>query len=111
MAELLDQPRPELRENQMPIYEYKCSKCESEYDIKISLEDYGKVTALCEECNIELDRYFATVPAVNIPEHMRATPGNYHGKELNVPVNIINKKKDGGYRVTRIGKKSDIHND
>lgn len=32
-------------------------------------------------------------------------------KIADVPINIIDEKPDGGYKVTRIGKKGDIEND
>jgi hypothetical protein len=59
-----------------------------------------------------MTRFIGTAPGLVIPPNMRATlSDNYYGKEAQVPINIIDEKPDGGYRVTRIGKKKDIEND
>ncbi len=81
------------------------------------LDDYeGKCTS-CKDT--QLKRVFLTPPNMTIPANMThdgttkviGSPRG-HNKRLPVPINIIDEKPDGGYKVTRIGNtKADIDND
>lgn len=100
----------------MPTYEFKCLSCELYYEIIIRLKDYDDCEPKCGECGSKLSRYFGTPPNFKIPANctydgkVRIGGGN-NRKELQVPINIVDEKPDGTYKVTRIGKKSDIENE
>lgn len=95
----------------MPVYEYQCKGCKKEFDVTLSVADYGKVKVECEKCRMDLTRVINSPVSVSIPQHMRADGSKYHGRQPQVPINIIDEKPDGGYRVTRYGSKSDIDNE
>lgn len=102
----------------MPIYEMRCPKCQREYEFMMKISEYGKRQLECEDCIIELERYFKSAPNFTIPGHStyngitKVSGGSKKGQnEAAVPINIIDQNPDGSCRVTRIGKKSDIEND
>lgn len=94
----------------MPIYEYQCPKCEKNFELILSIKDADTSIVECESCLIEAKRVILTAPGVNIPYHMQASPNMTKKSQARVPINIIDEKPDGGYRVTRIGRKTDIEN-
>lgn len=95
----------------MPMYKFSCPKCHNVFDVKLSMSDIGQVAVECDECLVEANREYVN-PMVTVPANMRATlSDNYYGKESRIPINIIDEKPDGGYRVTRIGKKGDLDNE
>ena len=89
----------------------KCPECDREFDIQLKLADYDKSEISCESCSTALVRHFRSAPKINIPMHMQASPNMSKKSQARVPINIIDEKPDGGYRVTRIGEKSDIENE
>lgn len=95
----------------VPVYEMACPKCKKEFDVRLSLHEYETATVECEDCLIELQRHFRSAPVVNIPYQHQAAPETSKKKGLPVPINIIDQKPGGGYRVTRLGSKSQIDND
>lgn len=95
----------------MPTYQYKCPKCHKEFDIFLSLKDKLEALVECEECLIELQSYCRTAPAVTIPWSHQAAPNMEKKEDLRIPINIIDEKPDGGYRVTRVGTKTDVDNE
>lgn len=96
----------------MPTYEYDCEACGAQYDIYMKISDKDAFKGSCEDCGGVLEQSFRTPISMNIPAHMRATQSaEYYGKQARIPLNLIDEKPDGSYRVTRIGQKKDIDND
>ena len=105
----------------MPTYEMICTGCNIEYEISIKFRDYDNMSknTVCDECLEPLKRHFRTPANVTIPAHMAADGllrcvGSLAGanKKLRIPLNFIDQKPDGSYRITRIGNtKADIDND
>lgn len=91
----------------MPVYEYECQKCGKYIRDFHSIAEHSKV--LKDKCCGDLHQVIISAPLVSTPTSRQSA--TYHGKEARVPLNIIDEKPDGTYRVTRIGKKSDIEND
>ena len=104
----------------MPTYDIKCTKCDHFTSYRGSVKDYdiiksGKI--LCDKCHEPMEQYIGTPPSFAIGAcHTyngitKVSGGSGKKPESDVPINIIDEKPDGSYRVTRIGKKSDIDND
>jgi len=49
----------------MPLYEYKCPKCENEFDEFLSLDEYSPLR-VCPECNAPSPRYITAAPQLQI---------------------------------------------
>lgn len=109
----------------MPAYDFKCPECEfeDEYILSYSRYDETKESPLkCPTCQSDMIQVIGA-PCINIPASMTyngqhkfvgSTSKKTNGikkRDLQVPVNIIDEKPGGGYRVTRIGRKKDIDND
>lgn len=104
-------------------YEYVCSECEevSSFDWKMSEYDTkNKEISNCLHCNKGKLSRLISVPNMIIPggfsynNQPKVLVGKrdlHHKEPLPVPINIIDEKPDGSYKVTRIGSKKDIHND
>ena len=103
----------------MPMYEMICPKCNHHVDIlaKITEFDEKVKTAQCEECKETLSRYYDTPPNFTIgAKHTYNGQTKVSGvssrkQQSRVPINIIDEMPDGSTKVTRIGRKEDIHND
>lgn len=95
----------------MPVYEMKCPQCSQEFDIRMTLSEYSESSIACQSCSKELVRHFRSAPKVSIPYHMQASPNMNKKSTPIMPINIIDEKPGGGYKVTRIGRKSDIDNE
>lgn len=91
----------------MPTYEMKCSCSDEIQEIWASMSEYDR-GLLCK-CGAPLTRVFITAPALHGAENPEYKLGGREKADL--PINIIDKKPGGGYKVTRIGKKKDIDND
>lgn len=67
----------------MPTYEFKCTKCDHEDEIIMSISEFSSSKDFkCEGCGeYTLERHFRTVANLAIPQHMRADPDKmkYHG--------------------------------
>ena len=95
----------------MPTYELICPSCRDRVEAVLSMAEFDAFKARCRDCKVVYEREFRSSPAIIIPQHMQSAP-NMAKKELaSVPINIIDDKGDGSYRVTRIGKKGDIEGD
>lgn len=100
----------------MPTYEFDCTGCGKETEKFLKVSESHELT--CEECNSPLKKVVRTANNFVIPSNC-----TYNGltkvsggdrKSANVarqPLNIIDEKPGGGYKVTRIGQAKDIHND
>ena len=44
-------------------YTYLCSNCSAEKEFELTIEEYSKFVALCEDCGTEMTRVYA-MPAV-----------------------------------------------
>lgn len=95
----------------MPTYEFACPQCKAEFDVILKISEYDTSVVECETCNVQAVREIRTPISYEIPYNMQAAP-NYDKKEKSrVPINFIDEKPDGSYRVTRVGSKADINND
>lgn len=92
----------------MAVYEFKCNSCDELYEFSLPIRDYDRSEFICLHCNAQLTRYYSCAPNLSIPYNMQASPKK---EAPRVPINIIDEKPGGGYKVTRIGKKSDIENE
>lgn len=95
----------------MPTYEFRCEGCDKEFDVVIRISELDETQVVCEKCNIAAIREFRTPANMSIPTHMQAAPNMSKKEKARVPINIIDELPNGGCRVTRIGKKSDIDNE
>jgi putative FmdB family regulatory protein len=104
----------------MPTYEMICSKCQQRVDITCKISEYDKMLkkSKCPECKKKLERFFESLPNMTIPANCThdgylKVVGSPKGssKRLPIPLNFIDEKPDGSYRITRIGDKKDIDND
>lgn len=111
----------------MPTYELKCKRCDAESELICRITDYDQALkkAYCKECHKQkvpkkdcrLERHYRSLTTVSLPAgftydgNAKVIDGKKSGK-LRMPINIIDEKPDGGYKVTRIGNtKADIEND
>ena len=105
----------------MAIYEMICTECKLECEVSCRIAEYDNMikNTVCDECHSSLARHFRTPTNATIPAHMshdgkvKVVGSKNAGKtDLPVPLNFIDEKPDGSYRVTRIGNtKADIDND
>jgi putative FmdB family regulatory protein len=104
----------------MPTYTYKCNRCEHVSEKVLKLSEHQKVFKEgCGNCGLEgtcdgdLVQIHLTAPGFEV-KGMQSSGSKKRssvatGKDVaSVPINIIDEKPDGGYKVTRIGKKGDI---
>ena len=91
----------------MPTYEMKCSCSDKIQEVWATISEYDQ--GLTCDCGKALSRVFVTAPALHGAENPEYKQGRCEKADL--PINIIDKKPGGGYKVTRIGKKKDIDND
>jgi hypothetical protein len=94
----------------MATYEMICTKCNQEYDIEMRMSEYGKKSIPCMKCLTPLERHHKSPPNFKIPSNMtfdgqvKVSGGKGSKKEKpRVPINIIDEKPDGSYKVSRIG--------
>lgn len=91
----------------MPIYEVFCGKCGSEEEVLCKFSELS--SAKCQKCDSLFVQQYRTPRMATIPASF-SYDGNVkcvgspkgHSKALRLPINFIDKKPDGGYRVTRI---------
>lgn len=95
----------------MPTYEFECTECKDVFSIFMRMADLDEVKVECSSCNKPAKQIILTPISVSIPHHMQACPSFDKKEKARLPINIIDEKPEGGYKVTRIGKKSDIDND
>lgn len=100
----------------MPTYEFDCTGCGQEYEKFLKISDDKNLT--CEACNSPLKQVMRTANNFVIPGNCtyngitKVSGGSSKGaNEARMPINIIDEKPGGGYKVTRIGQKKDIDND
>ena len=95
----------------MPTYEFRCPKCSKEFDVVMRMSELDESVVTCTQCSVSAVQHFRTACNVAIPQNHQAAPNMDKSEKARVPINIIDEKPDGGYKVTRIGRKEDIHND
>jgi len=108
----------------MPTYDFKCFTCEMQFSQIMSFAEHDEFQEngmVCKSCGDgDIRQVHLEAPSFSLPAGM-STPGSgpkfvgkgTSGKESNqsrVPINIFDEKPDGGYKVTRIGRKEDIDN-
>lgn len=109
----------------MPTYEFECPSC------KVCKEVFIRITEIEDDINWPkcfhcgdgeqiMKQIIRTTPAICIPGHMThdgitkvliGKGDNRKKEDCRVPINIIDKKPDGSFKVTRIGNKKDIENE
>lgn len=89
----------------MPTYPMTCKDCGKDQDVFAWVSEYER--GLSCECGHTLARRKFDAPALVGAEN----PEYAKREKARVPINIIDEKPDGSFRVTRIGKKKDIDND
>ena len=48
----------------MPYYDYRCTKCEEVFTVKMSFEEYGKKKVKCPKCgSTKVERVYVAVAA------------------------------------------------
>ena len=97
-------------------YEFICNDCDLVYEVEMKMSEYTSDGHSCQNCQGSLSRYFGTPPNFVIPGNMThdgkvKVSGGNNKQILQVPINIIDEKPGGGYKVTRIGQKKDIDNE
>ena len=102
----------------MAIYDYICTdaSCSHMEEVRHPIMEDPEIT--CTKCGTSARKYLS-VGMVTIPGHAAASgekknifgDGKKTCHQAAVPINIIDEKPEGGYRVTRIGKKGDIDGD
>ena len=106
----------------MPIYDFQCPLCGDVQEVIMSINDLGSTKVYCKEhTSQQCTQTFTQAPGMSIPANcsyngqskfIAAGKSSSCGKEPSVvPINIIDEKPDGSFKVTRIGKKSDIDNE
>ena len=104
----------------LPTYEYICPNCQAEYDIFMTISQFTRdgQEQPCESCgDAKLQRHYRTPNNFTIPANMtyngiaKTSGGTGKKQQSRVPINIIDEKPGGGYKVTRIGSKADINNE
>jgi hypothetical protein len=84
----------------------KCDCSDEIQEIWASMSEFDR-GLLCK-CGSPLTRVFITAPAIHGAENPEYK--NW-GNTLEQPLNIFKENPEGGYTVTRIGKKKDVEND
>ncbi len=107
----------------MAIYDFACTECPIEMTVQLSFAEHDTFKeqgVKCLDCGAPM-RQVLGVTNVTIPgscthdgktKVLGGVSGGRKKKEgLDSPINIWDKKDDGSYKVTRIGKKGDIDGD
>jgi len=105
----------------MPSYEMMCDACHTVFEYSMKISEYSKLEkpAKCRDCGeVAVNRCYVTPPNMTIPANMthdgktKIVGTRPKGTGLPVPLNFIDEKPDGSYRVTRVGNtKGDVDND
>lgn len=90
----------------MPTYEMKCSCSDKIQEVFASISEYDR--GLTCACGKTLSRVFVTAPVLRGAENPEYK--NW-GNTLDQPLNIFRENPEGGYTVTRMGRKKDVEND